>query len=54
MKLRFTKRAIENLADIADYIQAHDPSAARRVRSAIYGSLQNLMVFPDLGRLQAT
>ena len=32
MKLRFTLRAAENLADIADYIHARNPSAARRVR----------------------
>jgi plasmid stabilization system protein ParE len=33
MKLRFTLRAVENLADIADYIHARNPSAARRVRA---------------------
>jgi len=36
MKLRFTLRAVENLADIADYIHARNPSAARRVRAVIY------------------
>jgi plasmid stabilization system protein ParE len=28
MKLRFTPRAAENLAYIADYLHAHNPSAA--------------------------
>jgi plasmid stabilization system protein ParE len=28
MKLRFTPRATENLAYIADYLHAHNPSAA--------------------------
>jgi plasmid stabilization system protein ParE len=28
MKLRFTPRALENIAEIADYIQAQNPSAA--------------------------
>ena len=52
MKLRFTLRAAENLADIADYIRARNPSAARRVRAAIYETLQNLILFPHVGRSQ--
>ena len=31
---------------------AHNPAASRRVRAAIYGSLQNLILFPDVGRRQ--
>jgi toxin ParE1/3/4 len=45
MKLRFTLRAAENLADIADYIHARNPSVARRVRAVIYETLQNLILF---------
>ena len=52
MKLRVTPRAIENLNEIADYLYAHNPAAARRVRSAIYESLQNLIMFPSAGRTQ--
>ncbi|HEX5846449.1 MAG: type II toxin-antitoxin system RelE/ParE family toxin [Rhodoplanes sp.] len=52
MKLRFTPRAIANLIEIADYIRAHNPTAARRVRAAIYDSLQNLILFPYVGRKQ--
>ena len=52
MKLRFTPRALENIAEIADYIQAQNPSAARSVRAAIYDSLQNLILFPEVGRRQ--
>jgi toxin ParE1/3/4 len=52
MKLRFTPRATENLAYIADYLHAHNPSAARHVRTAIYETLQNLILFPRVGRLQ--
>jgi toxin ParE1/3/4 len=51
MKLRFTLRATENLAYIADYLPAHNPSAARRVRTAIYDSLQNLILFPHVAKL---
>jgi toxin ParE1/3/4 len=54
MKLRFTPRALENITAIADYIQARNPAAARRVRAAIYQSLQNLILFPHAGRLQKT
>lgn len=52
MKLRFTPRATANLIEIADYIRARNPAAARRVRSAIYESLQTLILFPDVGRKQ--
>jgi plasmid stabilization system protein ParE len=40
MKLRFTLRATQDLAAIADYIREHDPTAALRVRPAILASLQ--------------
>ena len=33
MKLRFTPRATQDLAAIADYIRAHNPAAAQRVRA---------------------
>ena len=52
MKLRFTRRATEYLIEIADYIHARDPIAALRVRAAIYDSLQNLLLFPYVGRRQ--
>jgi toxin ParE1/3/4 len=54
VKLRFTRRATENIASIADYIRDHNPAAAVRVRAAIYASLQNLILFPRVGRLQKT
>jgi plasmid stabilization system protein ParE len=53
MKLRFTPRALENIADIADYIREHNPAASHRVRAVIYGSLQDLILFPYVGRIQA-
>jgi plasmid stabilization system protein ParE len=52
MRLRFTPRATQDLAGIADYIREHSPQAALRVRGAILESLQNLIVFPRLGRRQ--
>ncbi len=52
MKLRFTSRATENIAEIADYLFARNPQAAMRVRASIYDSLQDLLLFPHLGRPQ--
>ena len=44
MKLRFTPRAAEDIAAIADYTRARNPGAARQVRAAILRSLQNLVI----------
>jgi toxin ParE1/3/4 len=52
MKLRFTERATQDLIDIADYVREHSPQAALRVRDAILESLQNLVLFPHIGRQQ--
>lgn len=52
MKLRFTKRAAQDLADIADYILERNPEAALRVRATILEAIQNLILFPNVGRRQ--
>jgi len=52
MKLRFTLRATQDLVDIAEYIRERNPDAALRVRAAILGSLQGLVLFPEAGRRQ--
>jgi toxin ParE1/3/4 len=52
MKLRFTPRAVQDLAEIADYIREHNPQAALRVRDSILESLQSLVLFPHVGRQQ--
>jgi toxin ParE1/3/4 len=52
MKLRFTPRAAQDLVAIADYTRAHSPAAAGQVRAAILQSLQDLVLFPRLGRAQ--
>jgi len=53
MKLRFTPRAAQDLAAIADYIHERNPAVAQNVRTAILHSLQNLVLFPEAGRRQA-
>jgi toxin ParE1/3/4 len=52
MKLRFAPRALANIIEISEYIKEHNPAAAQRVRDAIYQSLQNLILFPHVGRRQ--
>jgi toxin ParE1/3/4 len=52
MKLRFTPRAAQDLANIAAYIRERNPPAALRVRAAILESLQSLVLFPHIGRQQ--
>jgi plasmid stabilization system protein ParE len=52
MKLRLTPRAARDLADIGDYLSERSPGAALRGRDAILQSLQNLSLFPELGRKQ--
>ena len=52
MKLRYTPRAIRDLAEIAEYLSARNPAAALVVREAIIRSLQALVLFPAIGRHQ--
>ena len=52
MKLRFTPRATRDLAEIAEYLHTRNPSAALAVRDAILRSLENLTLFPKIGRPQ--
>lgn len=53
MKVRFTRRATQDLVDIADTIHEHNPAAALRVRGAILESLRQLADFPEAGRRQS-
>ena len=53
MKLRFTPRATRDLVGIADYLRTRNPTAALAVRDAILRSLQNLTLFPAIGRPQS-
>lgn len=52
MRLRFTPRATQDLAEIGDYIRARNPQAAARVRTAILATLDMLTRFPRVGRAQ--
>jgi toxin ParE1/3/4 len=52
VKLRYTPRATRDLAEIAEYLRTRNPSAALALRDAILCSLQNLTLFPTMGRSQ--
>lgn len=54
MKLRFSLRAAADIAEVADYLRARNPAAARRVRASLYDSLKLLVLFPHIGRRQVT
>jgi plasmid stabilization system protein ParE len=54
MRVRYTRRAQQNLADIARYLNDHNPPAALRVRAAIEDSLKLLISFPQAGRRQTS
>jgi toxin ParE1/3/4 len=53
LRLRFTSRAVEDIAQIGDYIRERNPDIAPKVRAVIYENLQNLILFPLVGRQQA-
>ena len=53
MRIRYTRRAVADLAGIADHIRFHDPAAAFRVRDAILDSIRTLVLFPRAGRRQS-
>jgi toxin ParE1/3/4 len=52
MKLRFTRRAIQDLVGISAYLKPLNPAGAQRVRTAILDSIKILTLFPGAGRLQ--
>jgi toxin ParE1/3/4 len=54
VKLRFTPRAVSELAAIGDCIHERNPAAAKRVRASILKSIDHLTVFPRMGRKQTT
>jgi toxin ParE1/3/4 len=44
--------AARDIAEIAEYLRTRNPAAALAVRDAILRSLQNLTLFPAIGRPQ--
>ena len=51
-RFRFTKSAAKDLLQIADYISDDDPTAAERVVDEIVSAIENLVEFPEMGRIR--
>ncbi len=52
MKIRYTRRALADLDQISDYLTPRSTKGAQNVRAAILASVEDLAVFPRMGRLQ--
>jgi len=50
MSVRYTRRALVQLAEIFDYIAHDDPRAAHAVQTKIRASIETLGSFPFAGR----
>ena len=51
MRLRYSSRALAQLASVHDYFGARNPAAARNVTRRIQQSIARLMSLPRLGKL---
>jgi toxin ParE1/3/4 len=50
MKIRWLDLAVDDLADIADYISHDNPDAAKRVVSRLWSAVWSLAKQPEMGR----
>lgn len=50
MQLRYSRRADNDLFDLAEYIAQDDVGAALRTRDEIERQVEHLKAFPDMGR----
>ena len=50
MRIRWTKKALDNLDSAIEYIAADNPTAAKKVAAKIWDCVQLLKAQPGLGR----
>ena len=50
MKIRWLDLAVDDLADIADYIARDSPDAAKRIVSRLWSAVRSLARQPEMGR----
>lgn len=50
MKIRWLDLAVDDLADIADYIARDNPAAAKRIVSRLWSAVKTLANQPEIGR----
>jgi plasmid stabilization system protein ParE len=49
LRLRYPRRALQDIEDIQNYIVAENPAAAERVWLSILSAVEVLMEFPFIG-----
>ena len=54
MKIRLTRRALDDLADIAAYLTPRSAQGALKVKAAIFAAFQTLETLPHSGKPQTT
>ena len=50
MKIRWLDLAVDDLADIVDYIARDNPGAAKRIVSRLWSAVKSLSRQPEMGR----
>ena len=50
MKVRWLDLAVDDLADIVDYIARDNPGAAKRIVSRLWSAVKSLSRQPEMGR----
>ena len=50
MRVRYSRRALADIVRIADYVREHNPRAAAAFQKRIRSSIEQLQLFPLLGR----
>ena len=50
MKIRYTRRAIRQMSDILNYIEAHSPQGAEKVKRRLKAAIDLLADHPQSGR----
>lgn len=51
MKVRYTRRALEQLAEILDYVDARSPQGAENIKRRFQAIIDLLADHPNSGRL---
>jgi toxin ParE1/3/4 len=50
MRIKWLDIAVDDLADIADYIASDNPDAAKRIVSRLWSAVRSLARQPEMGR----
>ena len=50
MRIRWLDLAVDDLADIADFIASDNPDAAKRIVSRLWSAVRSLATQPEMGR----